>query len=458
MKEKLWGGRFKEDLDPLVLDFTKSIEYDWFLLEYEAYSNIAWVKELNRLKIINSVEMRKIIKSIKEILKDYSDNKVKIDFKEEDIHSLFYKLLRKKVGNLTDKIHAGKSRNEQVVTVMRMFLKDALLETEELIGNLQKAMLKKARFYSGIVIPGFTHLQYAQPVLFSHWMLSFMEQLARDRQRFTDCLNRNDILPLGSGALSGSNLGIDREGLKQALDFSAVGSNSIDMVTDRDFILEYLNCNLILLMHLSRLASDLIIYNSPGYGFIDFGDKVTTGSSLMPHKKNPDPVELIRASAAEALSNYVFLADILKGLPTTYNRDLQLDKKPLLSSYLLSVKILEVTEIVISEMKINKQRVSLALRDEKFYLTDISEELIKQGISWKEAHKRVGELIKYAEGKNQTIIELDKSIIQKILSRDIKIDEYFNADKSINRKSTTGSTGRKYVAKEIKKWQRILGG
>ena len=458
MKEKLWGGRFKEDLDPLVLDFTKSIEYDWFLLEYEAYSNIAWVKELNRLKIMSSVEMKKIIKSIKDILKDYSDNKVKIDFKEEDIHSLFYKLLRKKAGNSTDKIHAGKSRNEQVVTIMRMFLKDALLETEELISDLQKAMLKKANTYSGIVIPGFTHLQYAQPVLFSHWMLSFIEQIARDKQRFADCLSRSDILPLGSGALSGSNLGIDRERLKQNLNFSAVGSNSIDMVTDRDFILEYLNCNLTMLLHLSRLASDLIIYNSPGYGFIDFGDKITTGSSLMPHKKNPDPVELIRASASEALSNYVFLADILKGLPTTYNRDLQLDKKPLFSSYLLSVRVLEVAEIVISEMAVNKQRASLALRDEKFYLTDISEELIKQGISWKEAHKRVGELIKYAEGKNKNIVELDKSIIQKILSRDIKINEYFNADKSVNRKSTIGSTGRKYVAKEITKWQRILGG
>ncbi|MDP8234020.1 MAG: argininosuccinate lyase [Candidatus Saelkia tenebricola] len=456
MKEKLWGGRFKEALDSLVFDFTKSIEYDWFLFEYEAYSNIAWVEELNRLKLITSSEAKKLVKSIKELLEDYFKGKAKIDFKEEDIHSLFYKLLRKKAGDLTDKIHAGKSRNEQVVTVMRMFLKDALLETGELVKNLQKSMLKKAMIYAGVVIPGFTHLQYAQPVLFAHWMLSFVTQLERDKQRLNDCFTRVDILPLGSGALSGSNFNIDRERIKQDLSFASIGSNSMDMVSDRDFILEYLNCNLMLLLHLSRMAEDLIIYNSPGYGFIDFGDKVTTGSSLMPHKKNPDPVELIRSSVAEALSSYTFLTNVLKGLPTTYNRDLQLDKKPLFASYLLTIRVLDVARIVISQMFVNKKRASELLCDERFYLTDISEELIKQGLSWKEAHTKVGELIKYAESNHQAINKLDKSVIKNILSRDIKINEYLNADKSVNRKLTTGSTNKKYVGREIKKWQRIL--
>ncbi|MDP8254004.1 MAG: argininosuccinate lyase [Candidatus Kaelpia aquatica] len=456
MKEKLWGGRFKEGLDPVILDFTKSIDYDWFLFEYEAYSNIAWVDELQSLKVITQKEKGSIKKAIKELLKEYSDGKIEIDFKEEDIHSFFYSLLRGKVSSLVDKIHAGKSRNEQVVTVMRMFSLDAIHEEIELITKLQKSFLKKIRKYSGSAIPGFTHLQYAQPVLFGHWLLSFVEQLQRDKKRLINCLDGVSLLPLGSGALAGSNFKLNRDKLRKELGFKNVGKNSIDMVSDRDFILEYLNANLTLLLHLSRLAEDLIIYNSPGYGIVYFSDKVTTGSSLMPQKKNPDPVELIRSYSSEALAAYVSMAGILKGLPTSYNRDLQLDKKALLSSYLTTTAVLDAIDIVILNTYLDKERALELLKDEKFYLTDISDELIKCGLSHKEAHQRVGSLLKKAEESKSNIADLEREEVAKILGQDVKIDNFFNVNKSLKRKETNCSTNPRYLLKRLKEWEILL--
>ena len=457
MKEKLWGGRFKEGLDPVILDFTKSIDYDWFLFEYEAYSNIAWVDELARLKVVTQKEKASVKRAIKEILRDYSSGKIEIDFKEEDVHSFFYSVLRKKISSLVDKIHTGKSRNEQVVTVMRMFLIDAIDEEVELITKLQKNFLKKAEKYNNAVIPGFTHLQYAQPILFGHWLLSFVEQLERDKKRLTNSLSGIGLLPLGSGAIAGSNFKLNRNYLKRELGFKDLGRNSIDMVSDRDFILEYLNANLTLLLHLSRLAEDLVIYNSPGYNIVYFSDRVTTGSSLMPQKKNPDPVEIIRSYSSSALGAYVSMADILKGLPTSYNRDLQLDKKSLFSSYISATAVLDAIDVVISNTYLNKDRALELLKDEKFYLTDISDELIKSGLSHKEAHRRVGRLLKKSEDKEVSISDMKNEELVKILGFNVKIKDFFNASKSIKRKKTDCSTNLSYFLKRLKEWEIELG-
>ncbi len=457
MKEKLWGGRFKEGLDPAILDFTKSIDYDWFLFEYEAFSNIAWVDELTRLKVLTQKERASVKKAIKEILKDYSDGKVRIDFKEEDVHSFFYSVLRKKVSSLVDKIHSGKSRNEQVVTVMRMFLIDAIDEEIELICKLQKNIIKKAKKYNDAVIPGFTHLQYAQPVLFGHWLLSFVEQLERDKNRLINSLSGISLLPLGSGAIAGSNFKLNRDNLKRKLGFKDLGKNSIDMISDRDFILEYLNANLTILLHLSRLAEDLVIYNSPGYAMVYFSDRVTTGSSLMPQKKNPDPVEIVRSYSSIALGAYVSMADILKGLPTSYNRDLQLDKKPLFSSYISTTAVLDAIDIVISNTYLNKDKASKLLEDESFYLTDISDELIKKGLSHKEAHKRVGKLLKKAEDNRINISDMKNGDLIKILGFNVKIKDFFNPNKSIKRKSTDCSTNPSSFLNRLKEWEIKLG-
>ncbi len=456
MKEKLWGGRFKDNLDPLIMDFTKSIDYDWFLFEYELSANSAWINELARLGLISQGEKKSLIKAVKNIQDDYRSCKIKIDFKQEDIHSFFYDILRKKSVAGVDKIHAGKSRNEQIATLMRMFLKDAITEEIGLINNLENAILKKAKTYKDVLIPGFTHLQYAQPLLFAHWMLSFLEQLNRDVERLKDCFKRVDLLALGSGALAGSNFKINREKIKKELNFSALGKNSIDMVSDRDFIMEYLNANVILLLHLSRLSEDLIIYTSPGYDFISFSDKVTTGSSLMPHKKNPDPIEIIRSSAAEALSSYVFMSNLLKGLPTSYNRDLQLDKKALFSSYLVSTGAIEAMTVVIPEMSLKKENLVKILKESDFYVTDISEELIKKGLSWKEAHTRMGELVRYADEKKKSIKDLDRDIVKKILKKDIDLKKYIDPKRSVNAKASYGSTNPGFVIKELNSWTKIL--
>lgn len=458
MNSKLWGGRFRESLHPLIFDFTKSIQDDWYLFEYEAFSNIAWVKQLYRLSLINREERDKIIKAIREIIQECSRGKFEFDFEEEDVHSYFYQLVRKKIGKLEEKLHAGKSRNEQIVTIVRMFLKDAILEEMELIANLQSVLLKKGEEYAGEIIPGFTHLQYAQPVMFLHWLLSYLEELERDKARLSDCYRRVDLLPLGAGALAGSNFNLDREELSRELGFSKIGRNSIDDVSDRDFILEYLNANVILFLHLSRLSEDLIVYNSPGYGFILFSDRVTTGSSLMPQKKNPDPLEIVRASASEALSSYVQLACLLKGLPSSYNRDLQLDKKALFRSYFMTTEVLLVLAIIISQLTLDLNRLNQMLRDEKLYLTDISEELIQQGLSWKEAHTKVGRLLRYAEERGKKIKELNPDIIQKILGKKLKLETYLDPASSIRKKSTSGSTNPKFVSRELKRWKKILLG
>lgn len=456
MKEKLWGGRFKQELDPLILDFTKSIDYDFFLFEYQAQVCLAWCRELARIKLFSRGELQKLKTAIQQLLQDWEKGKIKIDFNEEDIHSFFYSLLRKKIGNLVDKLHTGKSRNEEISTIMRMFLKDAIAEEINLIQEVQKSMLRKAEKYQTVIVPGFTHLQYAQPVLFAHWLLSYVEQLQRDKDRLLDAYRRIDILPAGSGALAGSSLKINRENLKKYLGFSQLGTNSIDMVSDRDFIVEYLNCNVILALHLSRLSEDLIIYNSPGYGFVEFLDQVTTGSSFMPHKKNPDPLELIRAASAEVISYYTFLSGVMKGLPSAYNRDLQLDKKSLLGSYIATTDILRVIRLIIEGLKLNRDRILQHLGDEKLYLTDICEYLAKNGLSWKEAHSRLGQLLAKAEEKKVPISELSCDEFKKILGVDIDIKKFLNPHRSVKIKSGVGSTNPGRVNEEIEKWKRLL--
>ncbi|HDL09922.1 MAG TPA: argininosuccinate lyase, partial [Candidatus Omnitrophica bacterium] len=419
MKEKLWGGRFKEKLDSMILEFTKSIDYDFFLFEYQAQACLAWAKELTRLKIITSQEFQKTKEAIKQLLSEWDKENIKIDFEYEDIHSFFYGLLRNKIGDTVDKLHSGKSRNEEIVTIMRMFVKDAILDEIGLIEDLQKKIVEKAGQYKTMIIPGFTHLQYAQPLLFAHWLLSYVEQLQRDKYRLLNAYKHTDVLPAGCGAFGGSSLAINRENLRKALGFSQLGTNSVDIVSDRDFILEYLNCNVILSLHLSRLSEDLIIYNSPGYGFVEFSDKVTTGSSFMPHKKNPDPLELIRASSAEVISYYVFLSGVLKGLPTTYNRDLQLDKKSLWGSYIVISDVLRAMGLVIQELKLNLEKINDHLRDERLYLTDVCEYLVKKGIAWKQAHYRIGMLLRKSEKKKLKISQLNKNEVQKILGIDV---------------------------------------
>jgi len=456
MREKLWGGRFKEKLDSIILKFTKSIDFDFFLFEYQAQACLAWAKELTRLKIITSQEFQKTKKAIRQLLSEWDKENIKIDFEYEDIHSFFYALLRNKIGHTVDKLHSGKSRNEEIATIMRMFVKDAILDEIGLIEDLQKKIVKKAERYKTVIIPGFTHLQYAQPLLFAHWLLSYVEQLQRDKSRLLNVYKHTDVLPAGCGALGGSSLAINRENLRKALGFSQLGINSVDMVSDRDFILEYLNCNVILSLHLSRLSEDFIIYNSPGYGFIEFSDRVTTGSSFMPHKKNPDPLELIRASSAEVTSYYVFLSGILKGLPTTYNRDLQLDKRSLWGSYIVISDVLRVMSLVIQELKLNLEKINAHLKDETLYLTDVCESLAKKGIAWKQVHYRIGMLLTEAEKRKVKISQLDKNEVKKILGIDVDIKKFLNPQHSVRAKKTAGSTNPDKVEQEILKWKKLL--
>jgi argininosuccinate lyase len=273
--DKLWGKGFEKKLDPMILEFSKSIEYDWILFPYLAKLNSSYVKALRKAKILDIKEEKILINGIKKILNEFQNEKLNIDFEFEDVHSFFYSVLRKKVGNIVNKIHAGKSRNDEIATLVRMFLKDILTEQIGSLKKLQETILEKAYKYQDIIIPGFTHLQFAQVILLPHLFLSWIEQAEKNKERLVDLYKRIDTLALGSSALSGTSIPIDREFLAKELQFHKIG-NSIDMVSSRDFILEYLGINSIIMLNFSRICEDLIIYFSPGYRFIEFDESYAT--------------------------------------------------------------------------------------------------------------------------------------------------------------------------------------
>lgn len=456
MMKKLWGERFREEIDQQVFEFSKSIEYDFFLFEYLARLNISYSKALEKAGILRTEERRKVVKAIEKFLDDFYHDKLEIDFESEDIHSFFYQVLETKIGNLVNKLHAGKSRNDEIVQLERMFLKDVIAFQSDALTELQGAILKKAIEYKNCIIPGFTHLQFAQPILLAHLFLSWIEELERDKERLYDLLKRVDILAIGSSALAGTSIPIDRQFLAKELGFGKIG-NSIDMVSDRDFILEYLAQNAILALHLSRYCEDLIIYNSPGYGFIQFEEWLLTGSSIMPQKKNPDSIELVRASCAELVANFDYLAIVFKALPFSYNRDLQFDKVCLLRSCSTIADIISVMIKVFSALKIDQAKLEALLKDEGLYLTDIAEELMLKGLSWKQARECVSQILRLAEDKGISIKNLDKKILDKILSGRIgDIESFFNPRSSALRKKTKGGTNPREVNKALIIWRRKL--
>ena len=454
---KLWGGRFKKKTHPLVEKFTSSIDYDFKLAKYDVLASIAHAKMLGKCKIILAKDSAKIVQGLKSILGQIEKGKFAFDKGVEDIHSNIQNILGKKIGKVAEKLHTARSRNDQVATDLRMYAKEEIKNQKSKIKNLQLALVNFAKKNIEVVIPGFTHLQHAQPVSLAHHLLAYVEMLERDKARLSDTYKRCDVLPLGSGALSGTSLPIDRNYLAKALGFAAVSANSIDAVSDRDFVLEILANVSILSMHLSRMAEDLILWMSPEFGLLELDDAFCTGSSLMPQKKNPDVLELVRANAGASYGNLISLLVTMKGLPLSYNRDMQLDKLPLFSSLEDLNGCLEVLSASIESAQINKNQALILSSDELLCATDLAEYLVKKGVAFKEAHNIVGKIVSYALGKQKFLSEIPLGQWKKFSACFEKdIYKLLDSETCVSAKKSSGGTSPQQVKKQLQNWKKRL--
>ena len=457
MAKKLWGSRFAKKTSALTDRFTSSISFDQRLAKYDVLGSIAHARMLGKKKIIPLKDSHLIVKGLNSILKEVENNRFKFDPRAEDIHSNIQDLLTKKIGEVAHKLHTARSRNDQIVLDVKMYIKEEIEILVKLIASLQKSILGFAKANSQIIIPSYTHLQLAQCVLLSHHMLAYMEGLERDKERILDAQKRTNHMPLGSCALSGTGLLIDREFVRKELGFKKLTENSIDSVSDRDFIMELLAALSILSVHLSRMAEDLILWSTKEFNFIDLDFSFCTGSSIMPHKKNPDVLELIRASTGRIQGDLSSVLILMKGLPLSYNRDLQLDKPPLFNSIDTVKDILEIFIELFKGIRLNKGLIAERLMDESLFSVDIVEYLIRKGLSYREAHDVVGRMVKDCLDKNKKISNLSLHELKRYSPKlELDVRKILNAWASVNLKKSYGGTNPKLISRQIARWSRRL--
>jgi len=457
MAKKLWGTRFARKTSVLVDKFTSSITFDQRLARYDVLGSIAHAKMLGKKKIIPAGEAKRITSGLKSILKDIEAKRFKFNPQSEDIHSNIQDLLFKKIGQSANRLHTARSRNDQVALDIRMYLKNEIQAITKFITLLQASLVRFSRSNAKVIVPGYTHLQVAQCVLLAHHILAYVEALERDKSRLNDTAGRADQMPLGSGAFSGTGLGIDRDYVRRELGFSSLTENSIDSVSDRDFIIEMLAGLAILSVHLSRIAEDLILWSTKEFNFIDIDFSFCTGSSIMPHKKNPDVLELIRGSVGRINGDLSSILMLMKGLPFSYNRDLQLDKPPLFDAIDTVKSILEIFVEIPKNIRINKRVVAARLMDESLFSVDVVEYLIKKGVSYRQAHDIVGRMVRDCLDRGRNISSLSPRELQKYsdkLKPDVK--NILNAWASVNLKTSYGGTSPRLVARQIAKWEKKL--
>ncbi|MCX5701962.1 MAG: argininosuccinate lyase [Candidatus Omnitrophica bacterium] len=430
MAKKLWGGRFSKKTDPLVEEFTKSIQYDQKLAEYDVIGSIAHVDILEKCVLLTRKEANKLKKELMSILINIRNGLFKADLKNEDIHTYIQNLLQSKVGDLALKLHMARSRNDQVVFATKLYCKWAVVELiNKEIKGLLDSIVGLASKNKNIIMPGFTHLQHAQPVLLVDYLGAYQKMLRRDILRLIN-ISKDIKITLGSGALAGSpieavkynvkvNEYIKQFGIGDVFNIEPT-SNSLDSVSDRDFIIEIISALSIVAMHLSRLAEDLIIWSTKEFDFVEIDEAFCTGSSLMPQKKNPDALELIRGYAGRLYGNLVSVLTMMKGLPLTYNRDMQLDKEPLFNSFEIVSSELKVLAGLIKTLKFNEEKIKEHLEDESLYATDLVYYLVDRKIPFKEAHTIVGKLVKYSLDNDILIKNMPESLLKRFSNKIVK--------------------------------------
>jgi len=457
---KLWGGRFTGRRDPFFEKFSESFSLDQRFILYDLRVNLACVKELGRLGVFKPAETRRLARGLEAIRRSIEGNpRWAQGQSSEDVHTWVEAQLERRIGPLAGKLRTGRSRNDLVATEARLYVKDAIKDLERALADVLEALLGLARRQARVVMPGYTHLQPAQPILFAHYALAYFQMFWRDAGRLKDCRERADELPMGAGALAGTGYRLNRERLARALGFARAASNSLDVTSDRDFVAELLFACSLIMVHLSRWAEDLIIYSSPGFGFVELADAYTTGSSLMPQKKNPDALELIRGRAATVLGRLTGVLALVKGLPLAYDRDLQEDKGALFSSVDTTREALTIASRVAETLHIYPERMKAATDQGFLTATDLADELVRRGVPFAEAHEQVGKLVRFCASHERTFADLGAAEAQRFIpSWDAKLHHVaVSPEDAVRRRNVFGGTAPQQVARQIALAQSALG-
>jgi len=450
-------GRFEESMSTLLRDYGESISFDWRLYRHDIRGSIAHAQGLLAAGFLNAEEFTAIESGLTAIEEEIAKGEFKFSVDLEDIHMNIEKELTARIGDAGAKLHTARSRNDQVATDLRLYLRDEIIALQSGVRALQSALVGLAEENKTVIIPGYTHLQRAQPVPFAHHLLAYVEMLDRDFGRLTDTAERMDELPLGSGALAASTLVLDREAIARELGFSRVTQNSLDGVSDRDFALELLSSLAILGMHLSRLSEDVVLWTTTEFGFARLSDRHATGSSLMPQKKNPDIAELTRGKTGRLYGNLFRLLTVLKGLPMAYNRDLQEDKEAVFDSVDTARMALAVTAEMMAALQINQERSAEAVSDPFLLATDLAEELVRQGIPFRTAHDLVGKLAAESSRTGVPLNELPQELLQELCPELLNgWEEIFNPLRSLAARTSPGAPSLANVEKRLAHWRGIL--
>ncbi len=450
-KEKPWGGRFSEPTDREVEAFTASIHFDRRLYRYDIEGSIAHARMLARQGILTKDEMKAIVTGLEAIQKEIELGTLLFSPDDEDIHMAVEKALTERIGEAGGKLHTGRSRNDQIALDIRLYLRDEIGQIRHLVGDLKAGFLEQAKKEVGTILPGYTHMQKAQPVLLAHYLQAFWEMLDRDEARLGDCLKRVEVMPLGAAALAGTGLPIDREYVARLLAFPEVSANSMDTVSDRDFVAEFLFVGSLIMMHLSRFCEDIVLWSTDEFGYVEIADAFTTGSSIMPQKKNPDVAELIRGKTGRVYGDLMAMLTILKGLPMTYNRDLQEDKEPLFDAVDTVKASLGILTAMIGRLRFNRERMEAGASGGFSTATDVAEYLVMKGVPFREAHGIVGRLVAFCIGRKKALTDLKLAEFRKFYPGFEKdIFGCLTVRQSVNARKATGGTAEETVSRRIR--------
>ncbi|OPL15027.1 MAG: argininosuccinate lyase [Firmicutes bacterium ML8_F2] len=455
--KKPWQGRFQKEMDPAVLDFTASLPFDRRLGLHDLKGSLAHLSMLASRSIIGADEEALLRGGLEEIAEEITAGSFPYDLSFEDIHMNIEKRLIEKVGPDGGRLHTARSRNDQVALDMHLYLRDECKRIDEGLQHLQEVIVGMAEKHEDILMPGYTHLQRAQPVLLAHHMLAYFWMLERDRQRLAGVLERIDLMPLGAGALAGTSFDIDREQVAAYLGFSRLYENSIDAVSDRDYLVEFLAFAAIAVMHLSRLCEEIIIWSSVEFGFIELDDSYTSGSSMMPQKKNPDVAELIRGKTGRIYGSLIGLLTVLKGLPLAYNKDLQEDKEGLFDTVDTLKNLLPPLSGMLGTMVFCRERLAEAVDDDYLCATDMADYLVRRGCTFREAHQTVGQLIAFCRRKNNRLKELtldQRARFHPALAENI--EALLDPVKVVEARLSRGGTASAAVAEQLQKARAVL--
>jgi argininosuccinate lyase len=456
---KLWDGRFSKSTDPMVDDFHSSIRFDCRMYRQDIQGSIAHAKMLGECGIIPAEDAALIVGTLKEILADIENGKVTFEIGAEDIHMNIEKILIDRIGDVGKRLHTGRSRNDQVALDIRMLLKEEAAQIKGLLNSLVKCLTDMAEAHLNTIMPGYTHLQRAQPITFAHHLMAYVQMFLRDIDRLTDCCRRMNVMPLGSGALAGTTYPLDRAFVARELGFDGITENSLDGVSDRDFVLEFASALSILMMHLSRFSEEIILWSTHEFSFIELDDAFSTGSSIMPQKKNPDIAELVRGKTGRVYGNLMALLTMMKGLPLAYNKDMQEDKEAIFDSIDTVKMCLPVFTQMVATMKVKSDKMLAAAKGGFTNATDIADYLVKKGVPFRDSHGIIGKMVAYCIEKGISIDELSMEELKVFSDRfDEDVYDAIALETCVNERKLPGGPAAESVQESIRKAREQLKG